>query len=201
MKLLFLLCVVCSLPAGAAQPKASARPTTAADAAPAIAAKLDEVARVGSVMTDGDLCKRIVTERAQKYMFTVDPRDQWLAGDNYDVNDEAFIAIKKTLIRLSRLAPFPIDVNLWMPIKGHPDKIRVVIRNSHEMSQFWPWGALYQDMIPQMKTVLETGKPVTVTDKPGWVSVLAPVTDSLDDVVGVLEVVTQIPVDAHANVK
>jgi hypothetical protein len=69
------------------------------------------------------------------------------------------------------------------------------------MSQFWPWGALYQDMIPQMKTVLETGQRVMVTDKPGWISVLAPVSDSLGDVVGVLEVVTQTHVDAHANVK
>ena len=76
-----------------------------------------------------------------------------------------------------------------------------MIRNTHEMSQFWPWGALYQDMIPQMKTVLETGKRVTVTDKPGWISALAPVSDSLGDPVGVLEVVTQTQVDAHANVK
>lgn len=195
MKFLFLLCVMASLSTRAAQP------TTAAQTVPAIAAKLDDVARVGSVMADGDLCKRIVTERAQKYMFTVDPRDQWLAGDNYDVNDEVFIAAKKMLIRLSRLVPFPCDVNLWMPIKDHPDKIRVVIRNVHEMSQFWPWGALYQDMIPQMKTVLDTGKRVTVTDKPGWISVLAPVSDSNDDVVGVLEVVTQIQLDARANVK
>jgi hypothetical protein len=69
------------------------------------------------------------------------------------------------------------------------------------MSQFWPWGALYQDMIPQMKTVLDSGKRVTVTDKPGWISVLAPVSDSLGDVIGVLEVVTQTQMDPHANVK
>jgi hypothetical protein len=201
MKYLCLLCLVISLPAAAAQPKAAASAPSDGDSASAIAAQLDEVARVGSVMTDGDVCKRIVTERAQKYMFTVDPRDRWLSGDNYDVNDDAFIPVKKTLIRLSHLTELPNDVNLWMPIEDHPDKIRVVIRNVHEMSQFWPWGALYQDMIPQMKTVLETGKRVTVTDKPGWVSVLAPVSDSMGDVVGVLEVVTQIKVDAQDNVK
>lgn len=200
MKLLCLLCLVISLPAAAAQPKSPAPPADTGSES-TIVAKLDEVARIGSVMTDGDICKNIVTERAQKYMFTVDPRDRWLAGDNYDVNDDAFIAVKKTLIRLSHLTDFPSDVNLWMPIKDHPDKIRVVIRNVHEMSQFWPWGALYQDMIPQMKTVLETGRRVTVTDKPGWVSVLAPVSDSMGDVVGVIEVVTQIKLDAQDNVK
>ena len=193
MKFLCLLFVVSGLPASAAQ--GGLAPT------PDLAAQLDEIARVGSVMVDGDVCQRIVTERALTYMFKVDARDQWLAGDNYDVDNAAFIAMKKTLLRLSHLVSFPADVNLWMPIKGHPDKIRVVIRNTHEMSQFWPWGALYQDMIPQMKTVLETGERVTVTDKPGWISALAPVSDSLGDPVGVLEVVTQTQVDAHANVK
>ena len=87
--------------------------------------------------------------------------------------------------------PGAVDVNLWMPIEGHLDKIHVVIRNTHEMSQFWLWRALCQDMIPQMKTVLDSGKRVTVTEKPGWVSVLAPVSDRLSDVVGEFEVVTQ----------
>ena len=163
--------------------------------------ELDEVARIASVMVDGDVCRRIVTPRALEYMFKNDPHDQWLAGDNYEVNDEAFIAVKKTLIRLSRLAPFPCDVNLWMPVAGHPDKVRIVIRNANELSQFWPWGALYQDMIPPMKQVLESGRRVTVAEKPGWVSVLAPVYDSLGDIVALVEAVTQTPIDPHGNVK
>jgi len=166
-----------------------------------MARELDEVARIATVMVDGDVCQRIVTPRALDYMFKQDPHDPWAAGDNYEVNDEAFIAIKKTLERLSRLAPFPCDVNLWMPIAGHPDKIRVVIRNVHELSQFWPWGALYQDMIPQMKQVLGTGRRVTVTEKPGWVSVLAPVYNSLGDTVALVEAVSQKRLDSHENVK
>jgi hypothetical protein len=163
--------------------------------------ELDEVARASTVMVDGDLCQRIVTPRALDYMFKKDPRDPWVDGDNYEVNDPAFIAVKKTLIRLSHLASFPCDVNLWMPIAGHPDKIRVVIRNVNEMSQFWPWGKLYQDMIPQMKQVLESGHRIAVTEKPGWVSVLAPVHNSLDDTVALVEVVSQTRLDAHENVK
>jgi hypothetical protein len=166
-----------------------------------MARELDEVARAATVMVDGDVCQRIVTPRALEYMFKKDPRDPWVDGDNYEVNDLAFIAVKKTLIRLSHLAPFPCDVNLWMPIAGHPDKIRVVIRNVNEMSQFWPWGKLYQDMIPQMKQVLETGRRIAVAEKPGWVSVLAPVHNSLDDTVALVEVVSQTRLDAHENVK
>jgi hypothetical protein len=166
-----------------------------------MARELDNVARVASAMVDGDICQRIVTPRALEYMFKVDPRDPWAAGDNYEVNDEAFNATKKTLVRLSRLAPFPCDINLWMPIAGHPEKVRVVIRNANELSQFWPWAALYQDMIPQMKQVLETGRRVTVAEKRGWVSVLAPVYNSLGDIVALVEAVSQERLDPQANVK
>jgi hypothetical protein len=163
--------------------------------------ELDAMARVGSVMVDGDVCQRIVTQRAKDFMFASDPRDRFLAGDNYDVDDASFNAVKKTLIRLSHLASFPADVSLWMPIEGHPGKIHMVVRNKNEMSQFWTWGALYQDMIPQMETVLKTGQRVTVQNKPGWISVLAPVYNSLGDIVGLIEAVSRVKADAHENVK
>ena len=163
--------------------------------------ELEDAGRVASVMVDGDACRRIVTARAMDYLLRTDAADRFLASDNYDVNREVFDSVKKTLIRISRLVSFPADANLWMPIPGHPDKVRVVIRNANELSQFWPWGALYQDMIPEMKTVLATGRRITVAQKPGWVSVLAPVSDSLGDIVAVVEVAAQRQLDAHENVK
>src|SRR5437016_9816358 len=152
-------------------------------------------------MVDGDLRQNIVTHRARELMVARDPGDRFLAGDNYDVDDVAFNTVKKTLIRLSHLSSFPADVNLWMPIEGHPGRIQLVIRNKNEMSQFWNWGELYGDMVPEMETVLKTGQRVTVTDKPGWISVLAPVYNSLGDVVGLIETVSQVKMDAHENVK
>jgi len=163
--------------------------------------ELDDAARVATAMVDGDTCRRIVTPRAMEFMLRTDAADRYLASDNYDVNHSAFDAVKKTLIRLSGLVSFPADANLWMPISGHPDKIRVVIRNANELSQFWPWGALYQDMVPEMATVLSTGRRIAVAKKPGWVSVLAPVSDSLGDIVAVVEVASQTQLDPHENVK
>lgn len=163
--------------------------------------ELESLARVGSVMVDGDVCQKIVTPLAKEYMFKVDPRDEYLAGDNYDVDDVSFNITKKTLIRLSHLTSFPSDVNLWMPIDGHPGKIQIVVRNKNEMSQFWHWGDIYQDMIPPMETVLKTGQRVTVMDRPGWVSVLAPVYNSLGDIVGLIEAVSRTKMDPHDNVK
>ena len=163
--------------------------------------ELEEAARVASVMVDGDACRRIVTPRAMEYLLRTDGPDRFLAGDNYEVNHTVFDAVKKTLIRIARLISFPADANLWMPIPGHPAQIRVVIRNANELSQFWPWGALYQTMIPEMKTVLATGRRITVTQKPGWVSVLAPVFDSLGEIVAVVEVASQRQLDRQQNVK
>lgn len=165
------------------------------------AAQLDDVARVASAMVDGEACKRIVTDRALQNILKVDKRDPFLASDNYDVNHEPFVQTKKTLIRLSRLVDFPCDVNLWMPLPTQPPRIHIVIRNVNEMSQFWVWGELHQEMFPEMKQVLDTGRRLTVTNKPGWLSVLAPVRDSLGDIVGLVEVVARQAPNPRENVK
>ena len=49
--------------------------------------------------------------------------------------------------------------------------------------------------------MLATGRRVTVEQKPGWVSVLTPVSDSLGDIVAVVEVASQRQLDRQENVK
>lgn len=165
------------------------------------AGELDQVARAATAMVDGDLCRRIQTPRSAQFLLQTDPRDPWRAQDNYDVNDEAFIRTKKTLMRLARLCPSACDVNLWMPVPGSPPRIQIMVRNVHEMSQFWKWGDLHQPMPPEMQRVLDTGKRVTVRRLPGMISVLAPVYDSLGDTAGLVEVVSQAHPDPRENVK
>jgi hypothetical protein len=166
-----------------------------------IARDLDAIAKVATVMVDGDICQRILTARAVKYMLKNPSRDKWADADNYDVDDVAFIATKKTLIRLSQLADYPVDANLWVPLKSDLSIVHVVIRNRHEMSQFWPWGKLFQTTPAAMREVLEKGSRKTVTDKSGYVSVLAPVRNSLGDIVGLVEVVSRLEPDSRENVK
>ena len=67
------------------------------------AAALDRVAQVATVMVDGDVCRRIETERSREYAVKKDPRDPYVASDNFDVDATAFTQTKKTLIRLARL--------------------------------------------------------------------------------------------------
>jgi len=162
---------------------------------------LNRVAQVATVMVDGDVCRRIQTPRSEGLLTRVDPRDPWAAADNYDVNHAEFIQVKKTLIRLSHLCPEACDVNLWMPVAAAPDRVQIMIRNVYEMSQFWNWGALHQPMPAEMKKVLDTGQRVTVRRRPGMVSVLAPVYDSLGDIIGLVEVVSQAGRNPRENVK
>jgi hypothetical protein len=166
-----------------------------------LARELDEVARVATAMVDGDLCRRIQTPRSAGWMTRDHPRDKWFAADNFDVNHEAYTRTKKTLIRLSRLAKNPCDVNLWMPVETTPRRIQILIRNVNEMSQFWTWGALHQEMFPEMEKVLRTGERVAVRKRAGMASVVAPVYDSLGDIVGLVEVVGRLASDSHENVK
>ena len=163
--------------------------------------ELEEVARVATVMVDGDVCQRIMTERALKKLFVIDPRDQWAGSDNFDVNPEPFIQTKKTLMRLAKLRPYPIDCNLWMLFKENPQKIQILIRNQYEMSQFWTWGVLYQEIPPEMAEVLSSGKPKTISGKGDLISVLTPVYNSLGDIVGLVEVVGRVRMNWQENVK
>ena len=162
---------------------------------------LDAIAKTASVMVDGDVCQRIVTPRARDFMLSNPSRDKWAAADNYDVNSAAFISTKKTLIRLAQLADYPVDVNLWMPLTPDQSVVHIVIRNKYEMSQFWPWGKLSQTAPPVMLDVLKYGRRVTVAEKPDFVSVLAPVRNSLGEIVGLVEVVSRLEPDARENVK
>src|SRR5262245_30370799 len=163
--------------------------------------ELEEVARVATVMVDGDVCQRIMTERALKKMFIIDPEDQWAGSDNFDVNPEPFIQTKKTLMRLAKLRPYPIDCNLWMLFKENPRQIQILIRNQYEMSQFWTWGVLSQEIPPEMAEAIASGKPKTIIGKGDFISVLTPVYNSIGDIVGLVEVVGRVRMNWQENVK
>lgn len=165
------------------------------------AKQLDRVAQVATAMVDGDVCLRIQTPRSLQFLLKTDPRDPWLASDNYDVDDQAFIQTKKALMRLSRLCTEACDANLWMPVTSSPPQIQIMIRNVYEMSGFWKWGDLHQEMPPEMKRVLATGDRVTVRRGSRMISVLAPVYDSLGDIVALVEIVSQSKRDLRENVK
>lgn len=158
-----------------------------------VESQLDELGRIASVLVDGEIASDIVTDRAAKLMFRKDPNDEWAGSDNYDVNFEPFIQTKKLLIRLESLVDFPVNCNLWMRCKERPDMVHPVIRQNPGWSQFYAWAMQYTEPTAEMTRVLEKGERVFVRAKPprDEMVVLAPIRDSLGDVVGFVEVVTR----------
>jgi hypothetical protein len=173
-------------PAAAADP--SPAPAAPAPPTPAWIAKLEQIADIATVILDGDDCMTIVTDRAEQYVHVQDPRDQFRGSDNYDVNFEPFRRNKKLLIRLSRLADFPVDCNLWLRTKAKPEMVHMVIRQVNSWSRYWDFGEMARNPSDHMKEAL-AGKRVTIpADRGNLVAVLTPVRDSLGDVVGFVEV-------------
>ena len=199
MKILFALAVasVVVLAVAAGVPEARTAPATTKPRDPRARAadEARRLATIASAVLDGDECMEIVTDRAAELMFKVDPRDKWIGSDNYDVDRDKFTRTKKLLIRVSRLSELTADCNLWLRTKKRPEKIHVVIRQVNSLSSFYTWGQMVVDPPKEFLPVLKDGRTVVVTGKrPNVVSVLAPVRDSLGDVVGLVEASARVAV-------
>ncbi|MBN1808983.1 MAG: DUF4091 domain-containing protein [Planctomycetes bacterium] len=137
---------------------------------------------------DAETCRRIVTARAEEWLFRKHPKDQWFASDNWDVNFPEFVNTKKLLIRLSRTAEAAIDCNLWMRPRDNPEKINMIIRQKHGLSQWYDFGQLAIDPDGDMKKTLEGETTVVRNRRGGMISVLVPLKTAAGETVGFIEV-------------
>ncbi len=156
------------------------------DAARTMLDALAEVARVASVILDGDEARRIVTDRAMAHIAHPDPEHRFLAGDYYDVDHAAFTRMKKMLLRLERLLGFPCGTALWIPVVGLEGYVTLAVQNG-SIHRYYRFGALRLETPAEMGECIRTGQVVVAPmDHPsGTWTVLAPVFDSLGDVAGV----------------
>ena len=118
-----------------------------------------DVARVASAMFDGELCSQIVTERSWKWFADFDPDDKWSAHDNYDVEHGPFVAAKKTLVRLERLAPegVALGCSLWLPVPTLPGRATCVVQNGGP-ARWQQFGTLHVEITDHMRRALEAGE-------------------------------------------
>lgn len=133
--------------------------------------RLRRLARAGEVFLDGDLF------RAAFIM------PETNTGDQYRVEPEPFIAIKRTLLKLKRLEhgdvgvvawrPFGEQADLCLPVDTHPLPVRP---GNHPIS-------------PAMAEAFNGRIAIQEREMHGFplLAACAPIRDSLDDVVGVVE--------------
>jgi len=155
---------------------------------------MEEVARVAATMVDGEEAKRIVVDRAFQHMANPNTQHRFMAGDYFDVDAATFLRMKKTLQRLALLLDFPCGTSLWVPVKGQPDHVTVAVHNG-TLHRYWTFGQLKCKADGDLAECLRAGKiaAVPLKDDDKWLTVLAPVRDSLGDVAGVVEITTMNP--------
>lgn len=135
------------------------------------AARLRRLARTAEVFIDGDLFRAAF------------PMPQLNSGDQYCVEPAPFIAVKRTLLKLKRLEPGDIGVVAWrpfgdeaelcLPVDTHPLPVRP---GNHPIS-------------PAMAEAFSGHIALQERQMHGFplLAAFAPIRDSLDDVVGVVE--------------
>ncbi|HET6426762.1 MAG TPA: hypothetical protein VFJ30_00015 [Phycisphaerae bacterium] len=151
---------------------------------------LDELARLAEIaagVIDGEDVKGVITPRAMYYILNPDPKHQFLVGDYFDVDHDLFLRVKKLMIRIARLSDLVISSSMWQVI-GDGKRTTVVLHNG-AMQQWYHFGDNVMDIPPELAEVARTGqvKALPVTDGDRQATALAPIRDSLGDVVAVCE--------------
>jgi hypothetical protein len=147
-------------------------------------ARLRRIARAGEVFINGDAFREFVL------------KPELNTGDQYLVDHEKFIEVKQTLFKMKRLEPGDVGVITWrkfgeeadncLPCDSYPKSVRP---GNHPMSE-----AVIKAFAGEtaVQDVQMRGYPM--------LSVCAPIRDSLDDVVGVVEVFASlVPEKFQAN--
>ena len=154
----------------------------------AVRAELRRLAEIAAGILDGEEVKRIITDKAMHYIAQPDPQHRFLSGDYFDVDHERFLRTKKLLLRIARLGRLEVSSSVWVPVPGS-DLVTVAVHNGVH-HRYYTFG---QEGLPapaEMKHVLRTGRICDVEageGRPALLTVLAPVRDSLGDVVAVAE--------------
>lgn len=155
-----------------------------------VEAVLDELARIAEIAAgifDGEEIKAVITDKAMHYVANPDPKHRYLGGDYYDVDHGSFLRAKKLLTRLERLGKVRMDSAVWVPAPGLEAVTAAVLNGAYQ--RYYQFGQEKLETPPEMKEVFAGGQvrrvPPAGPDR--FATALAPVRDSLGDVVAIAE--------------
>jgi len=162
-----------------------------------IEAELERLAEIGAGLIDGDEVKQVITPRSLHYVTRPDPEHRFLAADYYDVEHAPFLRLKKLLMRIERLARgCTVDGAIWMQVP-ETDHVTLVLHNgpSH---RYYRFSSLSMDPPAEMRRVLTDGviERAPLQEGVRVLAALAPIRDSLQDIVGCVELASKLdPLD------
>jgi len=170
-----------------------------------IKAELAEVARIGQVFVDGDLCREAYQPYAETFM----------TGDDMDFNPAAGVPLKQVLLRLERVSRVPCSTALWRRRPDAPSSAEALLFGTTSSPQAAGKPANRGYVPPKMTRELAAafleGKSVTTVNRkavgsarvmhdrgqaapakgiarPCVVERFVPITDSMGEIAAVLEV-------------
>jgi hypothetical protein len=160
-----------------------------------VRAELIRLAEIAAGLLDGDEIAHIIEPRAMHHIAHPDTKYRFLSADYYDVDHERFLRTKKLLLRIERLARVPVDGSIWVPVPDREAVTLAVQNGTHH--RYYEFGSAQMATPAEMREVFQTGRLVDAPSRPGdpLVTVLAPVRDSLGDVVAVVELTASL--DPH----
>jgi len=163
--------------------------------------ELTRLAEIAAGILDGEEVKRIITETAMHYIANPDPGRRFLSGDYYDVDHELFLRTKKLLLRLERLARgVEVDASIWVLVPGQ-DTVTTAVHNGVN-HRYYTFGQETLPTPPEMQEVFATGEicqlpPDANGGNRRHATALAPVRDSLGQVVAVAEFTSRVSGEAE----
>jgi len=164
----------------------------------AFQAELKRIAALCQKELDAGECATLLPDNLIELLFKVDPRDEWAASDNYNVDLEKFDKLKKQLALIAhKEANYALDCNLWLVLKREPLTVHAAIRQIYGRSVFYNWGDLHSKPTPEQQRVLDKQETVFAENPNNRIAgVLAPLVKD-GKVIGWVEVAAEY--DAFAN--
>ncbi len=145
--------------------------------------RLKRVAHAGTVFLDGEAFRETFFDPKQGAVCAEEPDRE---DPQYHVDHGKFITIKKTLFKLKRLESEPVALMTWRPFLDDRVKIAIAM-DVHPVSVVRPGTQPINDAMRRALGGETVEQEYEFRDRP-VLSLLTPIRDSFEDVVGVLEV-------------
>ncbi len=143
----------------------------------AIEARLRELARVSLAVLDIDAVRDCILPESR---IEISP-------DDFAYDIDLANAVKRGLLRIERLSDLDPESAIWRLRPDKPGVADLVLAGRSYTSQFSGWGK-FPIPIPEAMQCAFDGEPAAARSSDGrFLSLFAPLRDSLDDVVAVLE--------------
>jgi hypothetical protein len=143
----------------------------------AIAARLLELARVSLAVLDAEAVRECILPAARIE----------ISGDDFAYDIDLANTVKRGLLRIERLSDLAPQAAVWRLRPDLPGQADLVLAGSEYPRQFSGWAKFPIPVPPEMQRAFEGVPDVAAPEGGAYCSVFAPLRDSLDDIVGVLE--------------